>query len=370
MTTVPFKARKVRSCAAGALAVLALGGCGHVGPRAIVATGPLPPGGEPSLGLPLETAVAQLFAVGFAGTTPTAPMVGKLRGRDWGVVVLDRTNAVAPLQAQVLAKSLRRAGARGGRPVPLVLAAEPAAFPGVAMTPQPDLSEPPVVFREARTAALVLRAAGVGAALAPTADLAVAAGPAESTAFSADPVEAARLTEAAQRGWRAGGVAPVLGHFPGQGGASRDPEEGTATVGLSLGELHRRDEVPFEGVADEVPAMQVSNALYAAWDGVTPASLLPDAYKLLRRDGFAGCAMSGDLVAATAATGGSVGRAALDAVLAGADLLYIPGDAGNQEEAYRAVLAAARSGRLSHARLADALLHVSALKRDWARPPA
>ena len=73
--------------------------------------------------------------------------------------------------------------------------------------------------------------------------------------------------------------------------------------------------------------------------------------------------MSGDLVVATAATGGSVGAAAVDALRAGADLLYVPGDAGNQDEAYRAVLSAVQRGRVTRERLADALLHVSALKR-------
>jgi len=76
--------------------------------------------------------------------------------------------------------------------------------------------------------------------------------------------------------------------------------------------------------------------------------------------------MSGDLVAATAATGGSVGAAAVDALRAGADLLYVPGDAANQDEAYRAVLAAVRKGKVTNARLAAALGHVAALKRTAA----
>jgi hypothetical protein len=41
----------------------------------------------------------------------------------------------------------------------------------------------------------------------------------------------------------------------------------------------------------------------------------------------------------------------------------VPGDAANQNEAYRAVLDAVRRGRVSRARLAEALLRVSALKR-------
>src|SRR4051794_9196418 len=305
MTTVPFKARKTSSCAAAALAALAFASCGG-GDHAIVARGPLPPAGTPNLGMPLETAVAQLFAVGFPGTGPDAPIVKKLRRRDWGAVVIGPSNALAPLQAQVLAKTLRTAGSRGGRPAPLVLASSPETWPGVQIQPQSDFSEPAVLFRQSRAAAKLLHASGVGAGLAPDADLATATGPAAATGFSSEPGDAARLTQAAERGWRAGGVAPVIGHFPGQGGASRDPEQGAATVGLSLGELRKGDLLPFVAVADEAPAMQMSNALYVAFDGVTPASLLPDAYTLLRRTGFEGAAVTGNL--ATATTGGSVAR--------------------------------------------------------------
>src|SRR4051795_1152574 len=94
MTTVPFKARKIRACAAAVLAAGALASCGGGGgDQPAVARGPLPPAGVPSLGLPLEAAVAQLFAVGFPGTGPQAPIVAKLRERDWGAVVLGPANA-------------------------------------------------------------------------------------------------------------------------------------------------------------------------------------------------------------------------------------------------------------------------------------
>jgi beta-N-acetylhexosaminidase len=51
-------------------------------------------------------------------------------------------------------------------------------------------------------------------------------------------------------------------------------------------------------------------------------------------------------------------------VRAGADLLYVPGDAANQDEAYNAVLGAVNRGRITRERLADALTHVSAFKRQ------
>jgi len=80
--------------AAGAVA---LAGCGSAARR--------PPPGPPGrleLGLPLRDAVAQLFAVGFAGKDPRAPLVARLRTRAWGVVVLEPPNAVAEVRRYTL----------------------------------------------------------------------------------------------------------------------------------------------------------------------------------------------------------------------------------------------------------------------------
>lgn len=112
--------------------------------------------------------------------------------------------------------------------------------------------------------------------------------------------------------------------------------------------------------------IMMSNAVYAAFDGVTPAGLLPQAVRLLRDQyGFQGAVMTDDLDAALQATGGSAGQAAVSAVQAGEDLLYITGSPAEQLSAYHAVLSAAQSGRISRARIHDALLHVLTLKARY-----
>jgi beta-N-acetylhexosaminidase len=354
-----MRTRQVRHLALVACALVAAGCGSSTAPR--VKAGPP---GELALGLPVGDAVAQLFAVGFAGTGPQAPMVAQLKTRSWGVVVLDGQNTLAPVQARTLARALLAAAHRGGRPAPLLAVADPTAYPGVEMLPQYQQVSAADARDQARRAAKVLRAGSVRAAFAPVADLANAGGPAADFGFTDDAARAARLTAAATAGWRSAGVMPIVGHFPGQGGASDDPEDDPATVGGPLDDIRTTDMVPFVAAKDAAPAIQISDALYTAFDGVTPATLLPDAYRLLRGTGFDGVAVSGDLNAATAATGSSVARAAVDALRAGADLLYVPGDAGDQAAAYRAVLDAVRRGKVSRERLADALLHVSALKRE------
>jgi beta-N-acetylhexosaminidase len=161
----------------------------------------------------------------------------------------------------------------------------------------------------------------------------------------------------------------VPGRFPGEGAASQDPIEGPATVGLSLQELDARDLRPFAGIVARAPAIQLSAAMYAAWDGVTPATLSLDAVRLLRgKLGFEGAIVSADLVAATAATGESVGKAAVAALAAGCDLVLVPGGREEQEAALRAVVTAVRTGELPAARIDEALRRFNALRSLAARP--
>ena len=59
----------------------------------------------------------------------------------------------------------------------------------------------------------------------------------------------------------------------------------------------------------------------------------------------------------------SVPDAAVQALRAGADMLWISGPVGDQQAAYAAVLRAARSGRIPRRRLDEALLRASCAPR-------
>jgi len=95
--------------------------------------------------------------------------------------------------------------------------------------------------------------------------------------------------------------------------------------------------------------------------------LLPRAIETLLRAElrFGGVVVSGDLGATVQATGGQIGPTAVQALHAGCDLLYIQGNSVDQETAYRAVLAAAQSGKLSRARLLASVERVLALKAKY-----
>jgi beta-N-acetylhexosaminidase len=250
-----------------------------------------------------------------------------------------------------------------------------SAFPDVPPRAQPlagDSGGPARARADARAAARGLRRLGVRMTLAPVADVGVAAGPVEDQVFADDARVVTRLTAAAVDGYRRGRVIAAVGHFPGEGSASADPDVANATVGFSLPEMRRRDLRPFAAVARRAPVIRMSNAVYAAWDGVTPATALPDAIgRLLRGElHYRGVVMTPDLTSTAPVLGVGVGTAAVKALEAGADVLYVSGGPAAQDTAYRAVLSAVRKGRISRERLRLSLQRVLALKRRYGLPVA
>ncbi|UTI63491.1 hypothetical protein NBH00_19345 [Paraconexibacter antarcticus] len=315
--------------------------------------------------------LAQLFMVGFRGRGTADPFLGRLALRRWGVVILDGANYASRTQFAALTAQLKATLAGLGAPVPLLAVEQGGGadntIPNLPPAGQAAIHSRARASAQARRASGILRGLGVRLALTANADIGYSGGAWDGRAFSDDPKIVRQRAAAAIRGWRRGGVAPAIGHYPGEGAASQDPANGPATVGLGLAELRASDLRALDPLLPSVPALVISNALYAAYDGVTPATLLPAVPALARKAGFRGTIISGNLAETVLASGGSIASAAVDALKAGCDLLWIPGDAGDQEAAYRAVVQAVRTGEIPQRRVRSALAHVAALKARYAK---
>jgi beta-N-acetylhexosaminidase len=321
--------------------------------------------------LPLERQVAQLFFV-----TPTGNDVGAataLGSRDWGGVVLTSSNFVTDGQIGALAADISAVARSAGHVAPLIAAAQDGG-PSTALPdlpPEPEAvigasGEPAVAGAQAMIAGTRLRELGIRMTLAPFADVDTPGGVLSGRLFSTDPAAVARFSSAAISGYARAGVIAAVGHFPGEGGASADPDQIPATVGGSLDQLRSRDLIPFAGIASRAPVILMSNASYAAFDGVTPAGLLRPAVQLLRRDyGFQGVVMSDDLDATLQATGEDAAAAAIQALRAGDDALYQSGPAIELRHAYDGLLRAAQGSASVRSAVHLALLRLLSLKARY-----
>lgn len=321
-------------------------------------------------GMSTQRKVAQLFLWGVRGTAPLPPRLGPVATRDLGGVVLGRGNYADPVQLRALTGS---ATARTRVP-PLVMAVQQGgefnALAGLAPATAPaDLDDAAAGAREARAAGGALRPLGVNGLLAPVLDVGPPDGAAVGAlAFSEDAGEVSRYAARVTVAYREAKLFAAAGHFPGLGSASQPVGEGPANVGLSGRELERADVVPFKSAIQAgVPGIVISNGLYAYDDFVTPATLSRRVTTgLLRgRLGFKGVALTSDLTDPAVTALEPPAAAAVQAVRAGADLLYLSAPPAEQAAAYRSVLAAVRKKRVSAARLDQAVTRVLSAKRDY-----
>jgi beta-N-acetylhexosaminidase len=186
-------------------------------------------------------------------------------------------------------------------------------------------------FAAGRETGRALRRIGVDVDLAPVLD--AASGPLGSRHFRRP-----ELALAFARGLRAGGTAACVKHFPGLGSAQVSTDERP--------HVHARvraDELAAFRAAIDAGAecVMTSHALYGRFGG-RRASLAPDTYRLLRRLGFRGVAITDSLDIA-----GSEYAVpwALRAVRAGADLVLFT-NGRDARRAIRALIPLARRGRL------------------------
>jgi beta-N-acetylhexosaminidase len=325
--------------------------------------------------LPVERKVAQLFLFGFHGTDLTSEIFGRLRRRDLGGIFIAGPNYTDATQLGSLAGEAAVIASEERHVKPWVMTSQEGgelnSFPDLPPAALPaDLPSAAEAGEIARESASTLHGLGINGVLGPVVDV----GGAETGSalgarvYSDQADDVSAYAEATVGAYRGEHVFSAAKHFPGLGATDQSTEEGPATVGLGLDELRARDLIPFAAAIDAgVPGVVIGHALYAINDFTVPASLSRAvATDLLRREmHFKGVAITDDLADPAITTIHTVPDAAVRALRAGADMLYISGNAGDQESAYVAVLRAVQRGRIPRRRLNQAVGRILLAKQDY-----
>jgi beta-N-acetylhexosaminidase len=221
--------------------------------------------------------------------------------------------------------------------------------------------------------ALRMRAAGVTMDLAPVLDLDNGQGPNNrdpdgTRSFSLAAGVAAADGVAFMEGLEAGGVVPVVKHFPGLGQASGNTDVAPATT-QPWSSLQRAGLLPFEtAFASGAPVVMIANATVPGLSSL-PASISPVVMTTVLRTqlGFHGLVITDSLSAgALTHIGYSVPRAVVAAITAGADMVLYTAAAAQvaslTSATAAAVVAAVNAGTLSRGRLTAAVANILAAK--------
>jgi beta-N-acetylhexosaminidase len=331
----------------------------------------------------VDEKLAQLLLVGFDGTRVTSDL--RRLVADWhvGGVVLYAQNIESSEQVARLNRDIRALAGDGIAPFIAVdqeggsvqrLHTGVAQLPGamaLGATRSPDLA------RDAgESIGRSLNALGFTMNFSPVLD--VLSNPANTAlgtrAFSSDPKLVASLGSGFIEGELKAGILPVAKHFPGQGGTTGDSHYTLPALSITRGELNGRELVPFRAaIAAGVPGIMTAHISLprVAETPETPATtsrrLLTDILRHSLR--FDGLIITDELQMRAVQGRRKIGDVAVDALLAGADMVMIVWDHRDREEIYEALKAAYASGRLPRAVVDRALRRILAAKASQARRP-
>ncbi|MFI5911527.1 glycoside hydrolase family 3 protein [Dactylosporangium sp. NPDC051541] len=221
-----------------------------------------------------------------------------------------------------------------------------------------------------KAAGTELAAIGLNVDFAPDADVlgTQPGGVIGSRSFGSDPAKVAVQVSASVKGLQSAGVAATVKHFPGHGHTTTDSHSSLPVLSQNMSALESGDLPPFTAARDAGVGLIMSGHLdVKAVDPGTPASFSSKVLVDLLRTklGYTGVVVTDALNMAPAEQWGP-GEAAVRAILAGNDILLMP---TNLTAAYKGLLDAVKSGRLTKQRLVESATRILALKLRLAAVP-
>lgn len=369
---------------------LLLAGCAHA-PEAVPARAPVeqrvPPAPEPPAPraplaidiaarvrkMTVEQKVGQLMMIGFGGQVVDARIEGLVKGLQVGGICIFKRNIADPAQLARFNDALRALLPE----VPPFIAVDQEGgnvvrIPdGVTVLPGNmalgATRSPKLAWEAGKAQGDDLKRLGFNMNLAPVLD--VNLNPQNpvigSRSFSDQVALVSQMGADFVRGQQEANIVTIAKHFPGHGSVDGDSHKGLPVLEETEAEV-------LKGLEPFLAAMKVGldgvMTAHIAVPKITgdalPATLShPILTGLLREQlGFEGLVLTDELEMEAIVEKYGVGRAAVLAVNAGADMVLIPWRAEKKAEVHAALLAAVQSGELSAQRLDQAVLRILALK--------
>ena len=337
-------------------------------------------------GLPLEQQIGQFLFIGLPGTELDADTRALIEEVQPGGIIIFGRNVASPEQLRSLLD-----GAQELVPTPLLLGIDQEG--GLVdrlrriFTPMPaartirqhgDLAASRAL---GRITGEVLRMLGFNLNFAPvmsimTEDRDLLSNGLYSRSYGRSPGEVLGYTTVYMRGLQGTGMLGCLKHFPGIGAGEVDSHEEMPVVHLSHDDLIAQDLAPyielFQRRDDRIRCVMVSHGGFPNIDikeGLTGGLLEPASLnynivtELLRKElGYKHLVVTDDLEMGAIARHCEIEDAVVRAMKAGEDMLLICANPEKIRRGYHGLLAAAKSGRISEARMKQSLDRIARTK--------
>jgi len=323
----------------------------------------------------LSQLVGEKLVVSMDGTTPSASLLARARRGTIGGVLIHGDNFRTGAQLRGITAKLQAAAAEGAqRKLLIAVDQEGGPVKTVSWIPPTlsprrmgDLGSTETARAQGRKTGVALRDLGINVDFAPVADVPVSTSSfmyEQGRTWSFGAVKTARLANAFVLGLRDGGALATMKHFPGLGFATRNTDDHLVVISATKTQLAPGLKPYRLAVADHVPLIMLSNAVYSAYDRGSAAGWSRAIAKtLLRRElGFRGVTITDSLDAAARARGVATDPLAIRSARAGTDLILLTGSEAASREVYAALFQAASDGRIERASLDASYRRIAALK--------
>jgi beta-N-acetylhexosaminidase len=337
---------------------------------------PAPSSSAPFAAPTVQRMIGQKLVVSMDGTTPSASLLRRARRGRIGGVLIHRSNFGSAAHLRAVTRSLRRAAAAGGRPRLLIAVDQEGGSVKTVPWIPPTLSPPQMgargsshtARRQGRRTGSALRDVGVNTDFAPVAD--VPSSPSsfmylQDRTWSFSAAKTARLANAFALGLADRNALATMKHFPGLGFAKRNTDTSVVRIAATRAQLAPGLRPYRRAVADSVPLVMLSNAVYKAYDRHNAAAWSRAIGTGLLRGtlGFRGVTITDALDGAAAARGIAPSGLAVRAAAAGTDMILLSGSEATSRSVYRSLVDAASAGRIPTARLRASYERIVALER-------
>jgi beta-N-acetylhexosaminidase len=337
----------------------------------LLSIAPGPAAAAPSL----QHLIGQKLVVSMDGHTPSASLLDRARRGRIGGVLIHGWNFSSAAQLKSITAELQQAAADGGQP-PLVIAVDQEGgqvktiswIPPTLSPPEMgDLGSSDTARSQGRKTGSGLLGLGINTDFAPVADV-----PSSTSSFmyqqgrtwSFSSRETARLSNAFALGLGDRGALATMKHFPGLGFAARNTDDYVVHIDATKRQLAPGLRPYRHAVANGVPLVMLSNAVYKAYDPRHAAGWSRAVGTTLLRGGlgFQGVTITDSLDGAASARGVHTNPLALKAAVAGTDMLLLTGSESSSRSVFRTLLDAAKAGQIPQNRLAASYDRIVALK--------
>ena len=321
----------------------------------------------PSLSLAKQ--VGQLIIASYQGQTPPPSLLAAIRLGHVGAVILMGTNTAGGLRAtRAATMKMQAAATQGGNSGLLIMTDQEGGkvkrLPGPPGYAAVDMANPGTAYAQGRATGTLLKSVGVNVDLAPVADVIRVNGfiKQEGRSFGANPAVVSNAACRFAAGLSVDGVAYTLKHFPGLGDAVGTTDTRAVSVKESASELYQDDAVYRHCGHAPLALVMISSASYPRLTGALPAVMDAKLYsQVLPQDGVTALPISDDFESG-AINAVSQQAPASTSIAAGLDMVMYADSESVALSAYAKLLADARGGGLSRARVLAASSRVLQLK--------